>query len=496
MKKARYLVILLFAAIYSDAASQNSQVMYYMNLPQNHLLNPALRPSNSFYLGLPAITGINVNVNNNFLNYSDIFVNRQSGDSIISLLRSDFDVEDFMTDIRDLNYLEPDAEVQLFGLGFSAGEKLYFFLDYNLHTENNFTLPGDLFDIAFTEPEQLAGKEFDLSSLKADLKVYHEFGLGFSRSFKNKLSIGVKGKLLMGIAAASIDTESLLLKVNSDYSNSLDADLMLNISGPLTIPIDADHHPEDAIFDSTIFDNLENSMGFLFSKNNIGAGIDLGIAYNITSSLMISAAVTDIGFIKWKNNISSLKTESQFSYSGMNMLDVYNGTMTFDSLAQEFVDSLMNSIIITDTKTPFTTRLPYGVSFGASYNLTKNLSLGLLSHTRVIDKKFREALTLSANINLGSALLFSVAYTASNHSYNNIGAGFGVRAGFLQLYAIVDKIPLTWDKVTFKKDSTPPEYNTIHLPVNWNTVHARFGMNLVFGNKTKKKDDKPMILVQ
>ena len=31
------------------------------------------------------------------------------------------------------------------------------------------------------------------------------------------------------------------------------------------------------------------------------------------------------------------------------------------------------------------------------------------------------------------------------------------------------------------------------LPSNWNTVNLRLGMNLTFGNKLKKKDDKPMM---
>ncbi|MBG0858714.1 MAG: hypothetical protein IQL11_04365 [Bacteroidales bacterium] len=496
MKASRFSAILLFMVMLSDAASQNSQIMYYMNLPQNHLLNPALPQSNSFYLGLPGLTGINVNVNNNFLNFSDVFINRQSGDSVISFLRSDFDIDDFLKNIRELNYLDPDAQVQLFGLGFSAGENLYFFVDYNLRTDNNFTLPGDLFDIAFTEPVQLVGQQFDLSALKADVTGYQEFGFGVSRRFFNKLSVGVKGKLLMGVASASLNTKNLLWSVNSDYTSSLDADLMLNISGPVTIPIDVEHHPEDIIFDSTRFDNFRGTTRYLYGRSNIGAGIDLGVAYNVTRNLMISAAVTDLGYIKWKSDISTLEAESQFTYSGMNLLDVHDGTMTFDSLAKEFADSLMNSIIVNDTKIPFTTRLPWGFSFGASYNLTNFLSVGVLSYTRVVDSKLREALTLSANINLGNVLSFSAAYNTSNHSYNNFGAGFSVRAGVFQLYAIVDKIPVTWEKLTIKEGDDPPPYRTLSLPSNWNTIHASFGINLVFGKTSRKGMDKPMILVQ
>ncbi|HOU30684.1 MAG TPA: hypothetical protein PLG42_05440, partial [Bacteroidales bacterium] len=64
-KAVRILVVMLLFTTF--ARSQNSNVMYYMNIPQNHLLNPALRPSNTFYLGL-GITGIGIGLNNNYFN--------------------------------------------------------------------------------------------------------------------------------------------------------------------------------------------------------------------------------------------------------------------------------------------------------------------------------------------------------------------------------------------------------------------------------------------
>ena len=92
-RKSIYAFVVLFGALLSVDA-QNSQVLYYMNLPQNHLLNPALRPSNSFYLGLPALTGLNVNLNNNFVNLSDVLIAGQS-DSILTFLHPDYNIEDF-----------------------------------------------------------------------------------------------------------------------------------------------------------------------------------------------------------------------------------------------------------------------------------------------------------------------------------------------------------------------------------------------------------------
>ena len=478
IRKTIYILTLLPGIFLSEIAAQNSQTMYYMNIPQNHLLNPALRPSNSLYIGLPALSGINVNINNNFVNFSDVFMKGQPSDSIITFLHPDYDVNDFLAKIKDKNSLEPQTSVQLFGLGFSAGKDSYIFLDINERVEGNFVLPGDLFELALKGNEGFLGSKIDLSSLRGDLKYYREAGLGFSKNFTNKLRIGVKGKLLFGIAGASIDNRSLGITVNNDYTHTLDADLMVNISGPVNVYLDSDQNIDSIVVDDSRFDNGKGIAEFLIGKKNIGLGLDIGATYDISDKLMVSAAITDIGFIKWKRDITNLQAESQFGFSGLNMLDVLNGTKTFEELGEEMLDSLRNSFIVFDSKVPFTTYLPFGVTLGGSFNLSSHVSLGLLSYSRVIGKQIRESLTLSANVNLGNAFSTSFNYTVANHRFDNLGAGLAFRAGIFQFYILADRIPVMWNKIKI-------DNSTIPLPTSWNTINLRLGMNLVFGNRIK-----------
>ena len=488
--KTKYILILLIAIIIADASAQNSQVLYYMNLPQNHLINPALRPSNSLYIGLPAISGITVNINNNFVNFSDVFIKSQPSDSIISFLHPDYNVDDFLAKIKDNNSLEPESTVQLFGLGFSAMKDLYIFLDINERIAGNVVFPGDLFKLGFKGNEGFVGSKIDLSSLRGNLKYYREIGLGISRNFTNKLRIGIKGKLLFGIAGASIDNRSLGITVNNDYTHTLDADLAVNISAPLKVYMDADHNIDSIVFDDNRFKTTRGSTDFILGKKNIGLGLDIGATYDISDKLVVSAAITDIGFIKWKKDVSNIQAKSRFEFSGLNMLDVFNGTKTFEELGKEMLDSLKNSFIVTDSNVPFITYLPFGMTLGGSYNLTSRFSLGLLSYSRVIGKQMRESLTLSANVNLSNALSTSLSYTVANHRFDNLGAGLAFRAGIFQFYLLADRIPVMWNKIIVDNKSTIP------LPTNWNTINLRLGMNLAFGNTIRKKDDKPMVLVE
>jgi len=489
IRKKIYTLILLITIILTDVSAQNSQVLYYMNLPQNHLLNPALKPSSSLYIGLPVISGINLNINNNFFNFSDVFMKGQKGDSVISILHPSYNVDAFLAKINDKNSIEPETSVQLFGLGFSAGKDLYVFLDVNERVDGNVVLPGDIFKLALKGNEGFVGNKIDLSSLRGDLKWYREVGFGFSKNFSNKLRIGVKGKLLFGIADASIDNRSLGITVNSDYSHALEADLTANISAPVIVTRDSKNNISSIKFDDSRLKSTSDKLDFILDKKNLGLGLDVGATYDISPQLVVSAAITDLGFIRWRNNVTNLQSKGQFLFSGLNMVDVINGTKTIDQLGTELVDSLKNAFKVSDSKASFTTYLPFGITLGGSYNLTKCISVGLLSYSRVIGKQVRESMTLSTNLNLGNAFSTSLSYTAANKRFDNFGAGLAFRPGFFQFYILTDRIPVIWNKI--KTDNS-----TIPLPASWNTLNLRLGMNLAFGNKVKKKNDKPMVVVQ
>jgi hypothetical protein len=503
INKSKYiLLILLLASVIYDTSAQNSQVLYYMNLPQKHLLNPALRPSNSVYIGLPVLSGINVNLNNNFISFQDVLMKSAVGDSVISIFHPDYDINRFLPKIKDINSFETQTLVQLFGLGFNAGKDLYIFFDVNERIETNFAFPGDILRLGLLGNEQFVGNKINLSGFGADIRSYTEAGLGFSKNFLDNLRIGIKGKLLFGIGAATIDNNALGITVNEDYSHVFEADLTVNVSAPLIYKEDPEGNIESIEFDSTRFNTKTEIIDYFLSAQNLGLGIDIGAEYKITEKLAISASITDLGYIKWRRDAKNLKADSRFEFSGIDMVDVYDRDITLDSLGNEYLDSLSNSFNYNNTAIPFKTMLPVGFSAGGSYNLTKSVSVGVLSYTRIIGKQIREALTLSANVNFNNALSFSLAYTAANHRYDNLGAGLALRAGCFQFYLLSDNIPVRMNKIQFTTSDDPDgpsgpqpaktRNHQIWIPENLQTLQIRLGMNFSFGNKVKKKTDKPM----
>jgi len=495
IRKSIYLLSLILVMTLKDAFPQTSQVLYYMNIPQNHLDNPALKPTNSSYIGIPLLTGLDFTINNNFVNFSDIIMKGQKNDSLISVLHKDYNIDNFINKLKVSNFITPEISIQVLGLGFTAGKDLYITFDMVDRIYTNIAIPKDLFLLALKGNSSFVGSTMDLSGFDAQIRYWHEFGMGVSKNFGSNLRIGIRPKILLGVADFSINNQALGLKVNKDdYSWDFNANLTANISGPVKVYTSNKNTIDSIKFDENKFKkgsgndvDINKVMNSFFNKQNMGLGIDLGAQYSITSKLQVSASITDLGYIRWKSDITNLKAESTFKFNGFNVTDVVNGSKTMNELAQDMADSIKNSFSITNGSKPYNTALPVGINLGGSYNITKNISFGLLSHSILSNSKLREALTLSANINLGSALSTSICYTAENGRFDNLGAGLAFRLGIFQFYFIADRIPVTFNRIT-------SDNNSYVVPATWNTFNTRFGINLAFGNNVKKANDKPMII--
>ncbi len=484
ISRLKYILTGCIALLFTGAAAQTSQVLYFMNLPQNHLMNPALRPSNSVSVSLPVISGMYFGINNNFLNYSDLFRKSSTSDSLVSFLSSEKATDEFLDKVNKKNSISPQISFPLLSFGFKAKNGLYFFFDINEKVEGNMVLPGDIFRFILKGNGDFVGEDIDLSALRMDMKYYREYGFTISKEITNKLRVGIRPKLYTGIFSTKFENRSLGIKVDQDYNHTIYADFTANFSGPFDVFTDNDGNLDSINFDDDFFKSFSSFAGM----KNKGLGIDIGATYKLLNDkVTVSAALTYIGYLKWNHNVTNLTTKGNFVFDGLDMSDVVGGDEDIADVGDRLLDSLKNAFVLTKTNGSFTSWMAPGLTLGGSYNLNKNISFGVLSYTRFIGKQVRESLTLSGNLNLSNAFSMSLGYSLQNHRADNLGAGIAFRAGFFQFYLISDRIPVTWNRLKLDESSS------IVVPANWNTFNLRLGMNLTFGNKVSKKDDKPMI---
>ena len=485
MAKKISLMFLLLASVISSLTAQSSQVLYFMNLPQKNTLNPALQPSGRVYIGLPVISDISVRLDNNFLGLSDLFAGGVISDSTFTFLEPGAGLDGFLAGLNEKNSIEPHVGIQLFGLAFTVAKNLRITFDINERIDGNFVLPEDLIRLGVQGNENYMSRNIDLSALRSDLSYYHETGIGASKNITDKLRVGARLMFLSGVASSYLDNNGLNLTVNEDYTQTVTSDVTMRMSAPVSFYKDQDGIIDSAVIDENRLEGANNIISYLTGKGNFGLGIEIGAEYRFNEMFAVSAALTDMGYIKWKRDRTDLSLNTTFELNGLTMQDVYDESLTFDELMNWTLDSVQNSLTLSETPPALTTFLPFGVTAGFSFSPVKWFTAGALSQTRFKGTQVHESFTLSGNINLGNTLSTTLAYTIANHRFDNLGFGLAVRGGFCQFYALVDNIPFQWTKMTSGGKN-------FSLPENMYTIHARLGLNLVFGNREKEKILPPM----
>lgn len=98
------------------------------------------------------------------------------------------------------------------------------------------------------------------------------------------------------------------------------------------------------IFTSHLLDMQYNEKGEIdgadfsnFGLDGKGFGIDLGATYQLLDNLTLSAAITDIGVIKWKGSEATLTPET-FSFDGFHHIGSEDEPITDESDLDQEVD--------------------------------------------------------------------------------------------------------------------------------------------------------------
>ncbi|MEA1897297.1 MAG: DUF5723 family protein [Bacteroidota bacterium] len=483
-------IFLAFFTWSSLALAQQNQTMYYMGVPQSRFMNPALQGDCNSYFGIPGINSTYLGINNNSVGFEDIIFKGPDsyGDSLISILHPTYDIDEFLAKLKPVNRISPEVYVSLLSFGFRAGEN-FFFLDVADRMYSHFSFPKDLATLVLKGNEDFINSSADLSSLSASATYFREIGLGFSREFAEGLFIGVKAKMLFGNANVSLQNNGLSLEIDESnlFSHTVNADLNLNFG----YPVEVFHDPETGYIDSLFIPDPDEGM--LFNFGNPGFGIDLGAVYKINDQFSVSASVVDLGFIKWKKDVTNLRVQGTYEFTGIDVSSmlIAGDTSTFDDALENISDTLITIFNPKDTYDPFTTYTPTKIYIGGSFQLNDNIGFGLLSKTLIEHGKLWESFTMSANVKAGGFLTTSLSYSITNSTYNNVGFGLSLRGGPIQFYFVTDKLFYKLSRYSIPNEGTNP--TNIILPSNLSSFNFRFGLNLVFGCKPKRPNDRPLI---
>ncbi len=453
MKKL--LVILLAFAGVAVSASAQMRTAYFMEGTYFRTdMNPALAPTRG-YIALPALGGVGVSLNNNFLSV-DNFIYKKEGQTVTALHGS-VSADEFLKKLPGVGMIGADANVNLLGIGFHT-KKMFWNFGVNARLKSEVALSKYLFSML----KSMNSNVYSLSdTCGANADAFAEVYLGFALPIKEIATLGVRLKALVGIANVNARFDSLDANIDG---NSVAAQLrgMVNMGGPIVEKKYITGTKPSGIGDFTNFElqYITNNL------KSLGAAIDLGTEVRLLDNrLRISVAVTDLGFIKWSGKtVAAAEINGDFLFEGV---DLENASSLEDAVTSDFS-------FLTAEPDPkgYMSRLACDLNVGVEYNILNNhIAFGLLSHTRFGQRVNTTELTASVNFRLGGSFTTTVSHTFLNH--NKLGVfGFALNAhpaGF-NLFLGVDYIGLNYAK-----------FKMIPVPTTMKSFNFYFGLGFNLG---------------
>ena len=387
MKKSlRYMAAALtMAAAILPTSAQELRTSYFMETSNyRHQMNPALLDSP--YVGL-LFSNINIGMTGNIGAKQFIFdTNGLPGYTgnyrYTTFMDPNVDAKTFLNKLHDKNRFDLYLNYNLFSVGFKAwgGVNL---LELNLRSNTNLTLPKGLFEFAKTAGEK---EHYEFGGLGMRTQNYMELALGHSRDINKQWRVGGKLKFLIGAAYADFTADNVTLDMTEDaWRIQSNAQMKASLLKSDVIHEDPSKNSADGRPRVKELDN------FGFSLPGFGMALDLGVTYKPIENLTLSAAITDLGFISWKNTHHA-SSQGDYTFDGFN--NIYIGsdkdqTEDIDDQFDQIGDDLEEMFSVYDDGTKTATQvLAATVNVGAEYKLPAydKLKFGFLYTSRIHGK--------------------------------------------------------------------------------------------------------------
>lgn len=436
--------VVMIAACSLVTVAVNAQYLrtsYFMEGAQYRLqLNPALAPSRG-YIHIPAVGNSSAMIRSNTLGVSDIF----------DLLKNVDDDDYYTTDkfynrLRDNNMAMATMSSDLFAVGTWHGNSFMSF-NISLRADGNLSVARELFtfmrDMKGFNTNDYNNYTRTVGGGKMNLNVYTEVGFGYTRVINDRWTVGGRVKGLLGLGnvdlkvnKADITTHLQGIDPNIDWTTA-GPDELIDATGTATIDVDADlvttFHGLELVNNSDGYiDDVKFKMGKM-GVSGVGAAIDAGVAFNVTREFTLSAALTDLGFIRWAKGptrVAHANTDD-LNFDAENPGDL----MRFASVVGTGKALNMDMARLTidpDGAKARTTSLASTMSLGGEYRLLDDkIRVGVLFTNHFATLENESELTFSANYHPSSLIDLAISYSPIMCGGKSLG--LAVKAGPLMV---------------------------------------------------------------
>ena len=411
-------MLLLVSVVVSAQESLRTGYFLSGNL-YRHKINPAMMNDQN-YFALPFLGGASFNAAGDV--GIDNFIFRDNAGEKVTFMHSSVDADDFLNGIGNENKIMADIDMAILSAGFSAFGG-YNTIDIGFHSRTGANVPYEMFEFM---KDLDYNRDYSISDINILTRNYVDIAFGHSRKITRDLTLGARLKFILGLAYADVTLDKVDVVSNPHalkWSVYTQGEAKVSLGG------------EFKYSDTRMINGAYAVNGYddpSFGVNGFGMGVDLGAVYDLsnvlTKGLVVSASITDLGFMNWKKVAKAgITQDNPFEFDGFEYVKEHN--VSPDDIDDQFnslKDDLEEFVSFEDNgEGSESSSLAATLNLGVEYKMPfyDKLSAGLLYTNRFDGDYSFYKMSLMVNIAPVKWFEFAVSGTAST-----FGSGFGAMA--------------------------------------------------------------------
>lgn len=381
----RYILAATMVASGGHAVAQTLNSAYFTDeYAMRHTMNPAFGNEDN-YVSIPALGNLNVKMQGNF-GYQDVIFSNPTpgGKSTTTFMHPDISVSEALGGLSTgNNRVLADVNLTILSGGFKAWGG-YNTIEINSRTGIGMSLPYGLFEFA----KNIGNNNYDIGDINVNAQSFAELALGHSRQINDRLRVGAKLKFLFGLGRADFKFKDVKAEMASNEKWTISGQATADVSVKGFTYTSERKEYENVYPGHEDYEHVTDVDIDGPGLNGFGMAIDLGGIYKINDDWTVNAALLDLGFISWSNNVRAMNINDKFEFDGFH--DVAVSSENGDKLsthADRYSDQISEFVNLQDQGDTGgrTTGIGATLNIGAEYTLPvyRKIKFGALSTTRI-----------------------------------------------------------------------------------------------------------------
>ena len=382
----KYMALGLLSMCSLHAMAQQLNSAYFTNdYKFRHTMNPAYGNEQN-YVSMPGFGNVNVSIMGNF-GYEDVIFDNPmfpstSKDRLTTFMNPYISTADALKGFNSGdNKILGDVSITVLSAGFK-GFGGYNTIELNARTSFGMSMPYELFEFA----KNTGNRTYNIGNISANGQAFAELAFGHSRQINEKLRVGAKVKLLFGAGRGDVNIDNVKADLAADdkWTVSGHAKSEVSVKG-FTYKTEEKEYKEEGRGTYQYVNDVDVDGAGL---GGFGLAFDLGGVYKINNDFTVSAALLDLGFIKWSNNMVAVNGGEEFVFNGFHDVAVNEdrGGSTLSMQGDKYSDQLADFANLQDKgdEGGRTTGIGATLNLGCEYTLPvyRKITFGVLSSTR------------------------------------------------------------------------------------------------------------------